>query len=202
MRLLSPDSPRSAQARQLELVASIVRFLPLGTVLRQGTLERLQRATSPANEGLEIGTQVPIGDCRDVELSGIGQGADTDRHVAHDGHDRKQLEHESPGEVQGDRRPWHIGHVRVHEPLTWHELEEGAGWMKTFRKKVPPCGRTFFFRSAVSAAILRSLRDMIVLADGEECRHPSVEVPFGSVSGPLCGAILGRRLAGRESRCR
>jgi hypothetical protein len=44
----------------------------------QRALEGLQRATNPTHEGLEIRTHVPIGDCRDVELSGVGQGADTD----------------------------------------------------------------------------------------------------------------------------
>ena len=137
--------------------------------------QRLERVLDSVDEDGQIRAELPVGDDGDVELACVGEGADADRNVGGNGHDRKEFEHGSAGEVEAHRWPRHVCDVCVHEALTRHQAEEGALEEDTSEEIAR-------LRTALLLA-LAGVRcdqvkppDVVALADREGNDHPCVYV--------------------------
>jgi hypothetical protein len=138
----------------------------------------LKGAPHSAGEHVEVWAKITVGDDREVELSGVGEGADADGEVRGEGHDRKDLEKGSAGEVQRDRGAGHVGHVCVHEPLTGHEPQEGT--LQEHGPEHAPCGGPGLllpFRRLCGD--LLEPPDVVAFPDRQRHQHPGVEVAPG-----------------------
>src|SRR5215212_9577546 len=79
--------------------------------------KRVQLIPHARSEDIDVGVRVLIGDYADVERSGVGERADTERHVADEVQQRKHIEQPRPGEVERPFGTGEVGALHVH-PLT------------------------------------------------------------------------------------
>ena len=172
----SSSQPREASPRRC---AASGAYLIGGSRLRSrrnnSAFERPKRTPHSVDEHVEVWAEITVADDREVELSSVGERTDADGDVRGEGHDRKDLEQGSAGEVQRDRGAGDVGYVRVHEPLTGHESQKGTlqehgpehvsgGWSALLLALGRLCGDR------------REPSDVVALADGKRHQHPRVDV--------------------------
>src|SRR5215208_425967 len=111
-----------ASLRFIIFLLPLAECFPIDRRASRRSGKRVQLIPHASSEDIDVGVRVLIGDYADVERSGVGERADTERHVADEVQQREHIEQPRPGEVERPFGTGEVGALHVH-PLTDYGLQ-------------------------------------------------------------------------------